>query len=92
MKTIATANIIVFIIVVSIAMYIGLSPKKWRTWLLSLYGFLSFFLLGIVGKESLYEAVMLGAVGVVIVFGGMITFWNRERAKKWLKEHGENDE
>ena len=89
MKTIATANILVFIVVVSIAMYTELNLQKWRTWLLGLYGFLSFFLLGIVGKQDLYKCIILGAVGVVIVLGGIITYWNRERARKWLREREE---
>ena len=92
MKTIAIVNIVVFIIAVSIAMYIELNPKKWQTWLLSLYGFLSFFFVGMVGKQGVYESVILGAVGVAIVFGGIITYLNRERAQKWLREHEEKEE
>jgi hypothetical protein len=92
MKTIVIVNIVVFIIAVSIAMYIELNPKKWQTWLLGLYGFLSFLLLGLVGKAGLYESIMLGAVGVAMVVGGIITYQNRERAKKWLKEHSEDEE
>lgn len=87
MKAIAIVNMVVFIVVVSIAIYIELDPKKWQTWLLSLYGFVSFFLLGMIGNQDLYESVLLGVVGVAIVLGVIITYWNRERAKKWLQEH-----
>jgi len=88
MKTIATVSGVVFAIVLGIAIYIGLDPKKWQTWFLSLYGFLTFFLVGIVGTGNVYEAVKVGAiVTFALIFGGIITFWNRERAKKWLKEH-----
>lgn len=93
MKTVATANLVIFAIVCAIAIYLGLDPKKWQTWLLSLYGFLSLFLIGIVGTGNVYESVIVGAITTfAVIFGGIITFWNRERAKRWLKEHGENEE
>jgi hypothetical protein len=93
MKTVATVNGVIFTLVISIAIYLGLDPKKWRTWLLSLYGFLTFFLVGIVGTGNFYEAVKLGTiVTFALILGGITTYWNRERAKKWLKEHGEDEE
>ena len=93
MKTVATVNAVIFAIVIGIATYLGLDPQKWQIWLLSLYGFLTFFLVGIVGTGNVYEAVKLGAiVTFALIFGGIITYWNRERAKKWLKEHGEDAE
>lgn len=93
MKTLATVNGVIFTLVVSIATYIGLDPKKWQTWLLSLYGFLTFFLVGIVGTGNVYEAVKIGAiVTLAMIFVGITTYWSRERAKKWLKEQGENEE
>ena len=92
MKTIATVNGVIFVIAISIAIYIGLDPKKWQTWLLSLYGFLTFFLAGIVGTGNFYESIKAGTVGTfLIIFTGIITYWNRERAKKWLSEHEENE-
>jgi len=93
MKTVATGNAVIFAIVCAIAIYLGLDPKKWQTWLLSLYGFLSFLLLGIVGTGNFYESIKVAAIATfAVIFGGIITYWNRERAKKWLKEHGENEE
>jgi hypothetical protein len=93
MKTIATVNGVIFTLVISIAVYLGLDPKKWQTWLLGLYGFLSFLLVGIVGTGNFYKAVAVGAIVTsALIFGGIVTFWNRERAKKWLKEHGEDEE
>jgi type II secretory pathway component PulF len=93
MKTVATVNLVIFAIVCAIAMYLGIAPKKWQTWLLSLYSFLSFFFVGIVGTGNFYESVAVGAiVTFALIFGGIITYWNRERAEKWLKEHGEDEE
>jgi hypothetical protein len=93
MKTLATVNGVVFAIVCAIAIYLGLDPKKWQTWLLTLYGFLTFSLVGMAGIHNFYEAVKLGViVTFALVFGGIITYWNRERAKKWLKEHYKDEE
>lgn len=88
MNAVATANAIIFAIICAIAIYSGLNPKKWQTWLLSLYSFLTFFLVGTVGTGNFYESAALGVVVTfALIFGGITTFWNRERAKKWLKEH-----
>lgn len=93
MKTVATVNVVIFAIVCAIAIYLGLSPQKWQTWLLSLYAFLTFFLVGIVGTGNAYQSAILGAiVTFALIFGGIVTYWNRERAKRWLKEHDENEE
>ena len=93
MKTIATVNGVIFVIVYGIAVFLGIDPKKWQTWLLCLYGFLTFFLAGIVGTGNVYESVTVGViVTFLFTFGGIITYWNRERARKWLKEHGEDEE
>jgi len=87
-KTIATVNVVIFSIVGAIAIYLGFDPKKWQTWLLSLYGFLSFFLVGMVGTGNFYDSVAVGAiVTLAMVIVGVTTYWNRERARKWLKEH-----
>jgi hypothetical protein len=93
MKTVATVNGVIFAIVISMAIYLGLDPKKWQTWLLSLYGFLTFFLAGIAGTSNFYDSIKVSAIATfALMFVGIITYWNRERAKKWLKEHGENEE
>ena len=93
MKTVTTVNVVILAIVGAIAIYLGFDPKKWQTWLLSLYGFLTFFLVGIVGTGNVYEAVKIGAiVTLAMICVGITTYWSRERAKKWLKEQGENEE
>ena len=93
MKAVATMNAVIFAIVGAIAIYLGLDPKKWQSWLLGVYGFLTFLLLGMAGTGNVYESVKLGAIGTfAIMFVGVTTYWNRERAKRWFKEHGESDE
>ena len=92
MKTVATVNLVIFLIACGLAVFIGMSPKKWQTWLLSLYGFLTFFLIGFVGTSNVYESIKAGAIGIAIILGGIITYWNRERAKKWLQEQEKQEE
>ena len=46
-----------------------------------------------VGTGNFYDSVAVGAiVTLAMVIVGVTTYWNRERAKKWLKEHGEDEE
>jgi len=92
MKTAATVNLVIFLIVYGIAVFIGINPKKWQTWLLSLYGFLTFLLLGMAGTGNVYESIKAGAIGIALIFGGIITYWNRERAKKWLRGQEKQEE
>jgi hypothetical protein len=93
MKTAVIVNGIIFTLIISIAIYLGLDPKKWQTWLLSLYGFLTFFLVGIVGTGNFYESVKLGVIiTFALIFGGTMTFWSRECAKKWLREQERKEE
>jgi hypothetical protein len=54
METIITVNIFVFLIVGGICVFIGLDLKKWSSWLLGLYGFLTGSLVGLLSPgESL---------------------------------------
>jgi Na+/H+-dicarboxylate symporter len=88
MKTIATFNAIICALVFARAVYLGLDPKKWQTWLIGLYCFLSLFFAGIVGTGNSFESGKVGAIiTFALVFGGIITYWSRERAKKWLIDH-----
>ena len=87
MKIVATVNVIIFIIAYGIAIYIGVDLKKWWSRLLSLYCFLTFFFIGIVGTREFYESMKIGVIATfVFIIGGAITYWNRERARKWLHE------
>ena len=88
MKTLAILNAVIFIIVYGIALFRGVNPQKRQTWLLGLYGFLTFFLVGIAGTGNVYESVKVGLIAAIaFTFGGIITYRNRERAKKWLRDH-----
>jgi hypothetical protein len=92
MKTIATVSVVIFAIVLVRAIYIGLDLKKWQSWLFGVYGFLTFLLIGMVGTGDIYESIIIGAiVAFATMFVGVTTRWNRERARKWLQEHGEDE-
>jgi len=93
MKTVATMSTVIFAIIFVLTIYTGLDIKKWQSWLFGVYGFLTFFLVGMVGTGDIYESVKVGTiVAFATVLVGVTTRWNRERAKKWLKEQEKQEE
>lgn len=93
MKTVAIVNGVIFAIITVIAIYIGLDLKKWQSWLFCVYSFLSAFLFALVSTGNIDESLKGGAiVAFATMFVGVTGRWNRERAKKWLREHYENEE
>lgn len=88
MKTLATVIGVIFVIISAIVIYIGLDLKKWQSWLFGVYGFLTFLLVGLVGTGNIVESIKVAAiVAFATMFVGVTMRWNRERAKKWLREH-----
>jgi hypothetical protein len=67
METIITLNIFVFLIVSFIGVVRGLDPKKWSSWLLSLYAFLSGSLIGLLrpGEPLSFLVGAICACGVM---------------------------
>jgi hypothetical protein len=93
MKTLAMVNGVIFVIVTGIAVSIGFDVKKWHSWLFGAYGFLTFFLVGLVGTGNIIESIKIGIiVAFVTIFIGMTTRWTRERAKNWLREQDKKEE
>jgi hypothetical protein len=93
METLITINVVILVIVTGIVIYIGLDLKKWHSWLFGAYAFLTLFLAGLIGVGSINEALKVGALGTfALMFVGVTTRLNRERAKKWLREHGKEQE
>ena len=93
METLVTINGVVFAIVIAVTIYLGLDPKKQSTWLVSLYGFLTFFLVGLSKRGDFFESVILSIVLTsILVGGGTIIYRNRERAKEWLREQEKQEE
>ena len=52
METIISVNIFVFLIVSAVCVFIGLDLKKWSSWLLGLYAFLTGFLFSFIREDT----------------------------------------
>lgn len=81
METIILANIIVCILVGGVCVFVGLDLKKWSSWLLGLYGFVSGFAIGFI-KGGLSVGLQVGILlAFAILFGGATTRWQRQKLK-----------
>ncbi len=81
MRTILLINSIVFIIIGSMIIYIGVDLKKRTSWLWGAYGLISGFLVGLLWAD-LVQAILIGIIFTfVIMYGGAITHWHRQRFK-----------
>ena len=77
MEILTFANALVFIVVSAICVFIGLDLKKWSSWFLGLYGFLSGLLFGFL-RSGLLLGLQGGALlAFVALFGGGMTYRNR---------------
>ena len=80
MQTIIVANFFVFMLVGTIFVFIGLDIKKWTSWLLGLYGFLSGILFSFIRENAdISTRLLLGAIlGVGVMFVGAMVRRNRQ--------------
>ena len=88
MATIITGNSVLFAIVCFIATFKGLDLKERSSWLCGLYGFLSGFLLGFLGREDTTTNLLVGIqVGIVfagiVLIGGATTRRNRRLGERY---------
>ena len=101
MQALIFANFFVFLIVSSVCIFTGLDLKKWSSWLLGLYGFLSGLLMGFLWPDGDLDVPSLLTVGAlfafIVLYGGATTHWHRQRFGKfdidsWLLRYdqGEN--
>jgi hypothetical protein len=85
MTNLAFDNLLVWAMVATVSIYTGLNPKRWQSWLLSVYSLLTFLWLGITGTGDVFKALM---VGITITFGimlaGIIKFWMKQPITKKL--------
>lgn len=93
MKILALANLIVFLIVYVISVFIGFDPKKWPSWLLGLYVFFSGSLTGFLRDGGSFD-ILMGLIFVLVVLSsGVVTRWQRQyygkKAEPWLRQHGQ---
>ncbi len=95
MASIILANGVLFAIIGSIWAARGIDLKKWSSWLLGLYAFISGFLDGFVKSDGVggYQVVMnlaaslqVGTIfAAVLMFVGATSRWNRRWAEKYIE-------
>ena len=95
MAKVIVANVVLFAIIGSIWAARGIDLKKWSSWLLGMYAFISGFLAGFVRSDgaggyevstNLPASLQVGVVfALAFMFTGATTRWNRRRAEKYLE-------
>lgn len=89
------ANLVLYLVVSFIATFVGLNPKKWPSWLLGGYGFISGSLLGFV-VESNSPSWQVGLLsGGLAMYISAMTHWQRRHfgneASSWLEKYGDEE-
>ncbi len=101
MENIILVNFIVFMVIGSVFVFIGLDLKKWYSWLIGLYGFLSGLGFGFIssGNSSGFNIELGLQVGLIMAFmsmygGATIRHYRqrfgKEAARDWLARYGQN--
>ena len=91
MEKLTMYNAFVFIMIATHSLWIGLDPKRWQSWLLSVYGLFTFLLAGI-EAENIYKSLEVGAIiTFVIMFGSVIKFWIRQPVTNEFKKPGKEN-
>lgn len=81
METIVIANLIVFMIISTMVVFIGLDLKKWTSWLYGLYGLISGFLLGLLYANALGGFGLGILFGFAVMYSSAMTRWHKQRFK-----------
>jgi hypothetical protein len=80
MTTIILINFFIFLIVGSIGIFKGLDLKKWKSWLIGIYGFVSGFLIILLrgDKTDITVGFQIGAIfAFTSIFAGACTYYQR---------------
>jgi hypothetical protein len=86
METIITVNIFVFLIMSAVCVFIGLDPKKWSSWLLGLYGFLTGFSFSFIRSDAdMGSRLILGALCAYAVMAAGIMIYHTKQV--YTKEY-----
>lgn len=95
METMILANVVIFFIASFIGILIGLNPKKWVSWVLGIYGFLSGSLVGFVGEGSSPNWLVGAIFAFLVMYIGTMNYWQKqhykEKASSWLLQYGKVD-
>jgi hypothetical protein len=90
MEVIFYADLIVFFIVYGICMIIGLDLKKWQSWLVGFYGFISGWSLGFLLKAGSSSWILGLLFAIVIMSSSIVThqYRNYRNWREWLTKYG----
>jgi len=99
MAIVIVANTVLFAIIGSLCVGIGIDLKKRSSWFLGLYAFISGFLIGFARSDStggyrivtnLTGSLQAGLLfAFMFMFGGAMIYWNKQTAEKYLVEMSE---
>jgi hypothetical protein len=93
MKILAFINVLVFMITVVVSLFIGFDLKRWTSWLLVLYAFVSGSLVGFLGDNGSIDIIGGVVFAIVVLSIGSVTNWQRRYyrslAEPWLARHGQ---
>jgi hypothetical protein len=85
MKTLFIVIFCIYLIVSSISMMIGLDLKKWYSWLVGVYGFLTGFLMSLVYSDT-QTAIPLGLFFAFFTLtSAAVTYQNRKNSLKFFE-------
>ncbi len=82
MKTIAMINFYILVIIGTTAVYVGLDLRKWHSWIIGLYGFVSGFLIGLLWVDTKGALITGGLFALGVLYGGATTRWHMQRDKE----------
>ena len=94
MDKIILANFFIFLIITFVCTILGLDFKKWQSWLVGLYGFLSGYLLGFLSKAR-SPSWQLGLLFTIVIMSSSIVTRQyrlhfRKIGEEWLVKYGKN--
>ena len=95
MESIILANTAIFVIIASVGAFIGFDLRKWSSWLLGLYGFISGSLIGFLERDTTLDYQLGVLFALVMMSAGAMNRWHRQRykgiAEGWLEQHGQDE-
>ena len=86
MKTLFMVVFCIYVVIGGLSMVIGLDLKKWYSWLIGVFGFITGFLMGMV-KSDIQTAITMGMLFPFFTLtSAALTHWNRKRSLQFIKK------
>jgi uncharacterized membrane protein len=71
----------IFALVVIVSSYYGLDPRRWKSWLLGVYGFISGYYCGLYISNQTF-GLLIGLLFIfIIMYSGAMSFYHRQRSR-----------